>query len=434
MGLFSKKQPDMQDKNVQIFQQCYEKAIQGEAEAQCDLGNCYRYGTGTEQDYSKAIQWYSKAAVQGHPRAQFNMGVCYDGGLGVNRDAKTAAAWYYASARQGFMHAQFNLGGCYFTGKGVQQSYSEALKWFRLAAEQGDASAQQSVGIILLNGLGVESNPIEGVQWVTKAAEQGLSDAQYSMGICCEKGICDDPDGSAHWFLKAAKQNNNQAQYKMGQYYENGIDVHFDLIEAERWYQKSADNGNAQARYVVGVRYDSVPKDNGIKWCLEAAKKGDMNAQYRMGHRYEYKIGDDLREDLETSLYWYRLAAAQGDKWAAIKIDYITPIMQMLHDAESQSNPIEKLLYVLNKGNSFNAYTYGKLAEDTKQYEKAIESYQSAADMDCAMAKYRLGLCYETGRGVDMDIDEAVYWYKEAAKCGEKEAGVRLAKLSEYGY
>ena len=31
----------------------------------CYLGNCYRYGTGVEQDREQAIKWYKKAAMDG---------------------------------------------------------------------------------------------------------------------------------------------------------------------------------------------------------------------------------------------------------------------------------------------------------------------------------------------------------------------------------
>ena len=31
--------------------------------AACQLGNCYRHGTGVEQDREQAIKWYKKAAM-----------------------------------------------------------------------------------------------------------------------------------------------------------------------------------------------------------------------------------------------------------------------------------------------------------------------------------------------------------------------------------
>ena len=46
------------------------KAEQGDAEAQCSLGDCYRLGLGVEQDYSAAFKWYQLSAEQGNSIAQ----------------------------------------------------------------------------------------------------------------------------------------------------------------------------------------------------------------------------------------------------------------------------------------------------------------------------------------------------------------------------
>src|SRR5438105_12974537 len=40
-------------------------AGQGLSEAQCALGNMYRYGQGVTQDYNEAIRWYRLAAIKG---------------------------------------------------------------------------------------------------------------------------------------------------------------------------------------------------------------------------------------------------------------------------------------------------------------------------------------------------------------------------------
>ena len=62
---------------------CYEKkdkkqaADQGDATAQCNLGVMYGNGRGVEQDYTKAVYWYSKAAEQGNATAQVTLILLY---------------------------------------------------------------------------------------------------------------------------------------------------------------------------------------------------------------------------------------------------------------------------------------------------------------------------------------------------------------------
>ena len=46
------------------------KAQQGDASAQCNLGNLYAGGHGVVRDFAAAAEWYRKAAEQGHADAE----------------------------------------------------------------------------------------------------------------------------------------------------------------------------------------------------------------------------------------------------------------------------------------------------------------------------------------------------------------------------
>ena len=73
-------------------------------------------------------------AEQGDAEAQNNLGKCYRDGIGVSQDYAEAAKWFQRSAEQGNADAQNNLGARYHTGTGVPLSHSEAVKWYRLLA------------------------------------------------------------------------------------------------------------------------------------------------------------------------------------------------------------------------------------------------------------------------------------------------------------
>ena len=76
-------------------------------------------------------------ADQGDANAQFNLGVMYASGLGVPQDDVQAAAWYRQAADQGHADAQYYLGVMYATGQGVPQDFTQAVAWYRQAADQG---------------------------------------------------------------------------------------------------------------------------------------------------------------------------------------------------------------------------------------------------------------------------------------------------------
>ena len=111
-------------------------AEQGIAEAQYLLGEAYYYGLGgTEENFFKAVEWYTKAAEQGHPKAQNWLGVCYATGNGVRKDIFKAIEWWEKAAKQGVSAAQYFLGICYEEGEGVRRDIAKAKEWYGKACD-----------------------------------------------------------------------------------------------------------------------------------------------------------------------------------------------------------------------------------------------------------------------------------------------------------
>ena len=122
-------------------------AEQGNAEAQCKLGDMYYEGKEVEQDYIKSRYWYKKTAEQGNADAQNNLGFLYQHGLGV------------------------------------EQNYQEAIKWYEKAAEQGNASAQQKLVFLYLCGLGVQEDYDHVEKLSRKYYNNGCKELKYYVDI-----------------------------------------------------------------------------------------------------------------------------------------------------------------------------------------------------------------------------------------------------------
>ena len=58
------------EKNEGSFEYYLKAAKQGDAEAQYNLGVCYRNGYGVEKNPAEAVKWLRKAADQGDAQAQ----------------------------------------------------------------------------------------------------------------------------------------------------------------------------------------------------------------------------------------------------------------------------------------------------------------------------------------------------------------------------
>ncbi|MBR4746492.1 MAG: sel1 repeat family protein, partial [Desulfovibrio sp.] len=131
----------------------------------------------------KAVGRFREAAVQGDAEAQNNLGNCYDKGYSsVERNPVAAVVWWSKAADQGVAMAQYSLGRCYANGEGVNADMAEAVKYYRKAAELGAAVAQDALGKCLANGEGVERNEAEAAKWFRRAADQGYLDAQVQLG------------------------------------------------------------------------------------------------------------------------------------------------------------------------------------------------------------------------------------------------------------
>lgn len=59
------------------IRQTLEMAEKGNPTAQFDLGVMYYYGSGTELDTKKGVEWFQKAAKKGNPDAQIFLSAIY---------------------------------------------------------------------------------------------------------------------------------------------------------------------------------------------------------------------------------------------------------------------------------------------------------------------------------------------------------------------
>jgi len=110
-----------------------ERAEQGEAAAQAELGRRYYAGEGVPQDDAEAARWTRLAAEQGHAPAQYSLGLLYFRGRGVDGDDAAAARWYRAAAEQGHPPAQAGLSSLYAYGAGLEEDPVLASMWIELA-------------------------------------------------------------------------------------------------------------------------------------------------------------------------------------------------------------------------------------------------------------------------------------------------------------
>ncbi|HUE45797.1 MAG TPA: hypothetical protein VMO81_06045 [Aestuariivirgaceae bacterium] len=157
----------------------------------------------------------------------------------------------------------------------------------RQAAIEGDAVAQFVVAGRYLDGRAVARNEAQAAQWYERAAEQGLA----------------------------------AAQYRLGSMYEHGRGRPVDREQAVALYEQAAAAGNINAMHNLAVlRIDASGRRDyaqAASWFRKAAERGLKDSQFNLAVLYERGLG--VARNPENAVFWYSLAAVQGDEEAAAK-------------------------------------------------------------------------------------------------------------------
>lgn len=346
-------------------------------------------------------------------------------------------------AQAGNAEAQANLGLALLKGWGVETNLVEAVNLLRKAADAGNAVGQKCLGECYDYGEGVEEDDAKAVECYRKAAEQGNADAQYHLGFhyAYGEGVEEDDVKAVEWYRKAAEQGDADAQYRLGLHYADGEGVEKDEAKAVEWYRKAAEMGETRALVQIGKCYakgKGVRKDDAkaVEWYRKAAEKGETMAFYHLGKCYAE--GKGVAQDLESAFQWYKKAAESGGK---LDVFWLREFgVKLLLGIEMTQNfklaakcfqvgaeqDDEESTYRLGM-----CYEYGRGVEEN--LKKAVECYGKAARKGYPGAQFSLGEAYRKGRGIEKDTASAMIWYAEAAKQGVPEALARLAYNSIHG-
>lgn len=149
--------------------------------------------------------------------------------------------------------------------------------------------------------------------------------------------------------------------------------------------------------------YDKRDYAEAVKWLQPAAEAGNADAQSELGRFYYQGLG--VEQNYEMAVNWYQKAAEQGNVYA-------------------QAN----LGCCLAEGLGCK-----------KDEELAAQWFREAAEQGNAIAEYCLGVFYETYESKKKDaffeaMNQAEYWYLQAAKHNYSEAQWRLANWYEWDY
>jgi len=121
---------------------------------------------------------FKRAAELGHPSAAYSLGKCYENGHGTEQDFSKALEWFQKSDEQDFGHAPGALGNLYFLGQGVEKDLEKAFQYYIRGAGFGSMEATYNAGMCFLYGYGVEEDDNKAYAYLSHAAKYGYELAQ----------------------------------------------------------------------------------------------------------------------------------------------------------------------------------------------------------------------------------------------------------------
>lgn len=265
--------PCLYAQNQPTFEQAWQAAQNGDANAYYWLGCFYYQGEGTKQNYTEALKYFQKAA---------NNGDAY------------SYAW---------------IAKIYYYGNGCAQNYEEAFKWFLKAANAGQTVVYGWLGLVYYEGKGCNKNYGEAIKWLKKAAENGDSSCYGYLGSSYYE--LQDFQEAFKWTSKAVENGDIASNTGLGIMYVNGLGTERNEKKALDCFKKAASIGDAVACFWLGSMYfdgkgTSINEAEGFKWTQKAAEKGYVDSYIALGFCFEE--GKGTEKNIDEAITWYKNA------------------------------------------------------------------------------------------------------------------------------
>lgn len=262
----------------------------------------------------------------------------------------------------------------------------------------------------------------------TESAENGERGSMVLLGYhYCFESSPKQYTLAFKYFKMAADLGHEGSMNYLGRMYSEGWGVEQNDSIAFELYVKSAQSGYGPANCNVAYQYqegEGVEEniDSAIVWYTKAAEQDIPRGMYYLGILYSRK------SDWYASFDWY-LKAAQN-KYA----DAYDILAEFYNEGTGTIRDAEKALHWYKKAGEYgDAYSSMKAGEKyqflKKDFSQAMIWYKKAVLGRNGLAAWALGDMYEKGKGIDVDLDSARFYFLKAQKWGIQSARKRLANI-----
>ena len=243
-GLDAAKESAAQIDRLALY---WKPANDGDAEAQLNLGVCYRDGIQISANDDAATMWLGKAAAQGNHEAEYAFAEMLSRKQPADAatDRKIVALLQKAVAAN-HTKAKTLLGKYLYVGKGIDEDYDRAVKLWEDAAKSGDLDAKCELAGYHFTGRGM-----------------------FNSGK--------DQDLALKEWAEAADANHIESAFKLGKYYAGGSGLFSsgkDIPKAKQYLLVAAKAGHRKAMAELADVLDdsdsAAEKQEGESWLAKS--------------------------------------------------------------------------------------------------------------------------------------------------------------------
>ena len=383
-----------------------------------DLGKLHSTDKLGAKDEEKSLRYYSEAlkgflevepsSKKLKPYVQYRIGKIYCYGSGTEQNYQKAFEWFERSAKQKNKFAQYSLANLYYYGNGVEKDLSLAFLWYQKSSAQGQPYASYAVAQMYSKG-----------EYVCQNEE--TSQRYYKDAL------------SGFLKLESKDQADDNLYYKLGFMFKKGLGTDIDMDRAIDYFKRSAEMNNKNGLYEYGKALllgEHIPQDKekAVKLLEKAIKLENINAKRFFA--LELISGEHLDQDIDKGLAMLTECADSRDAYACYKLGQIyfkrEIVLQDLDKAEKY--------FLLAEDNEFTQYALGKLYLQKEKYDvqKAVDYFETSADKN-NWSSYQLGRLYLFGaEGLEKDKEKSVEWLTKSANDGNEYAQNMLNNMAQF--
>ncbi|MDD5249405.1 MAG: tetratricopeptide repeat protein [Rhodocyclaceae bacterium] len=219
-------------------------ALQGNAQAERELGELYARGEGVAKNPRLAADWWEKAALRGDRQAQCRLGERLLAAKAAGGDPEQGRYWLERAAAEGSAEAQYRLGRMYQEGEWVTPDDAKANALLHRSDLPDDNHAVDIAQVIAGIGYAMDEWYHQRQPELRKLADDGDPEAQYQLGMRLERGefgSVKDVPAAIDWYRRAAASGHLPAMTSLAHLYAHGaMGLRADPALAREWAAMAA--------------------------------------------------------------------------------------------------------------------------------------------------------------------------------------------------